>query len=464
MEDKPSVQDYIDLMEAPTSAYDRVLLRHGRSPEVRNIPSYSERPKRGILDYVPTREELRMGTYDLMRDTGFSPRASEKTAQVLFGTRPDSLDESAMPLPDIGAADFLTGAALKRVVDPLLLTDAQTARLRGDAGESTLMAGFAAMPPAAYAYKEIKGLSGASDEVRKDVQETFDPSRRNFLKNTAGIAGLSVAPIPVIKMAQDAAPVAAKAAPAAVKAGKALKGVQYGSALGKALFGMRMFHNKIPDGGGLQMDGPKVFTRSSEAKPVPEGPYRFDPEEYPTSIGDTGYGLNGTKFSKDANEVMETLKTKVFDELGAEEGQQVHSMMVNGALGDARSDLINAKITLSQKGKTWEELSDSGEYEKLYDELRDKYDELELDIRKALEKEGTLLKEDVPLVGKDLQSKYPHLGRLNDLFTYNVWDLGEQGRVLEVSDDELFLEYIWVGRKADQIPVPEGWDSLSGAL
>jgi len=214
-----NVQDYIDLMEAPTSAYDRVMLRHGKLPEARNIPSYSERPKNGILDLVPTREELRMGTYDLMRDMGYSPRASEKTAQVLFGTRPDSLDESAMPIPDIGAADFLTGAAAKRLIDPLLLTDAQTARLRGDAGESTLMAGLAALPPAAYAYKGVKGLSGASDQVLK---EKADQSRRNFLKNATGIAGIAALPSalvpPVIKMGKVTAEVPGAAKVASVAA------------------------------------------------------------------------------------------------------------------------------------------------------------------------------------------------------------------------------------------------------
>ena len=227
-----SLQDYIDLIETPPdSAYDRVMLRHGKSPEASNIPSYSERPKDGILDYVPTREELRQGTFDVMHDMGFSPRASRKTAQALFGTRSDSLDESAMPIPDIGAADFLTGAATKRLVDPLLLTDAQTARLRGDAGESTLMAGLAALPPAAYAYKEVKGLSGASDEVLKDI----DPSRRNFLKTATGVAGIAALPSalvpPVIKMgkvATDVAPMAAKvaikAAPAATGAIKGLGG------------------------------------------------------------------------------------------------------------------------------------------------------------------------------------------------------------------------------------------------
>jgi hypothetical protein len=217
-----SLQDYIDLIETPPdSAYDRVMMK-APVAEARNIPSYSERPKDGIFDYVPTREELRQGTFDVMHDMGFSPRASRKTAQTLFGTRSDSLDESAMPIPDIGAADFLTGAAAKRLVDPLLLTDAQTARLRGDAGESTLMAGLAALPPAAYVYKEVKGLSGASDQVLEDISEV-DPSRRNFLKTATGVAGIAALPSalvpPVIKMGKvvTEVPGAAKVASVAVK-------------------------------------------------------------------------------------------------------------------------------------------------------------------------------------------------------------------------------------------------------
>jgi hypothetical protein len=228
-----SLQDYIDLIETPPdSAYDRVMMK-APVAEASNIPSYSERPKNGILDYVPTREELRQGTFDVMHDVGFSPRASRKTAQTLFGTRSDSLDESAMPVPDIGAADFLTGAAAKRLIDPLLLTDAQTARLRGDAGESTLMAGLAALPPAAYAYKEVKGLSGASDQVLEDISEV-DQSRRNFLRTATGVAGIAALPSalvpPVIKMGKvvaevpGVAKVAVKAAPVATGAIKGLGG------------------------------------------------------------------------------------------------------------------------------------------------------------------------------------------------------------------------------------------------
>lgn len=213
------VQDYIDLMEAPTSAYDRVMLRHGKSPEARSIPSYSERPKSGILDLVPTREELRQGTFDVMHDAGFSPRASRKTAQTLFGTRSDSLDESAMPVPDIGAADFVTGAAAKRLIDPLLLTDAQTYRLDDEPLMAATMASLSVAGPAVSA---IKGMSGASDQVIEDVA---DMSRRQFLKNAAGITALTALPVPAIKMAAKNPQVAAAAVKAAPVVAGTIKGL-----------------------------------------------------------------------------------------------------------------------------------------------------------------------------------------------------------------------------------------------
>ncbi len=213
------VQDYIDLMEAPTSAYDRVMLRHGKSPEARSIPSYSERPKSGILDLVPTREELRQGTFDVMHDMGFSPRASRKTAQTLFGTRSDSLDESAMPVPDIGAADFVTGAAAKRLIDPLLLTDAQTYRLDDEPLMAATMASLSVAGPAVSA---IKGMSGASDQVIEDVT---DMSRRQFLKNAAGITALTTLPVPAIKMAAKNPQVAAAAVKAAPVVAGTIKGL-----------------------------------------------------------------------------------------------------------------------------------------------------------------------------------------------------------------------------------------------
>ena len=170
-------------------------------PEVRNVPSYFERQKDSAFDYVPTRDELRSWTFDVMHDTlGYSPRASRKTAEFLIGTKPGH-DRSAMPIPDIGAADFVTGAAAKKFVDPLLMADAQQFRLDDEPGMSTLMAGLAVMPPAAYAAKNAK-LSGASDEVLEDTGMLFDESRRGFMKN-AGIATLAATiPAPLVKTAK----------------------------------------------------------------------------------------------------------------------------------------------------------------------------------------------------------------------------------------------------------------------
>jgi len=187
-------------------------------PEVRNVPSYFERQKDSAFDYVPTRDELRSGTFDVMHDTlGYSPRASRKTAEFLIGTKPGH-NRSAMPIPDIGAADFVTGAAAKKFVDPLLMADAQQFRLDDEPGMSTLMAGLADMPPAAYAVKTAK-LSGASDEVLEDIGMGYSESRRDFLKG-AGIASLaSQVPAPLIKAGKiiTETPMAAKAVGTAAK-------------------------------------------------------------------------------------------------------------------------------------------------------------------------------------------------------------------------------------------------------
>lgn len=189
-------------------------------PEVRNIPSYTERQKDSVFDHIPTRQELRAGTFDLMHDTlGYSPRASRKTSEFLVGTT-SGTDESAMPIPDIGAGDFITGAMARKLVDPLLMADAQQFRLDDEPGMSTLMAGLAVLPPAAYATKTAK-LSGASDEVLEDTMSAvdFDPSRRGFLKD-AGIATMtSQLPAPLLKAGKMVAetPGAAKAVGTAAK-------------------------------------------------------------------------------------------------------------------------------------------------------------------------------------------------------------------------------------------------------
>jgi hypothetical protein len=154
--------DFQKMFEKPVSAQQRYEMERP-VPEARAIPSYSERRKNSAFDYVPTRGELRGSIFDLAHDLGLSPRASRKTSEFLIGT-PSGTDDSAMPIPDIGALDFVTGTAAKRFVDPLMMADAQQFRLDDDPTMSTLMAGLAVFPPAAYA---VKGGQAFGKEVSR---------------------------------------------------------------------------------------------------------------------------------------------------------------------------------------------------------------------------------------------------------------------------------------------------------
>lgn len=197
-----------------------------RAPEMRNIPGYWEREKHGVLDWIPSRGELRSGVFDFMTDTAdYSPRAARKTAEFLMGTTPGT-DRSTMPIPDIGAADLLPGVMSKKFIDPFLLSDAQQARLEGDTTMAGVLGALAVAPPAYYAAKGARGVMG-----KAVGEEGVQQGRREFMRN-AGLLGLATQlPAPVIKAASVAAEAPAAVAGAVGKAGKAVAGAMKASSL-----------------------------------------------------------------------------------------------------------------------------------------------------------------------------------------------------------------------------------------